>query len=151
MQVDIDIPKLQARGLTPIDVVNALGTQNLILPSGTAKIGPLEYDIGMNGAPATVEELNNLPIKSVNGALIYIRDVAHVRDGFSPQTNIVRQDGLRSTLISILKNGNVSTLDIVQNVKNLVPRLMRRRCRRTCRSSRSSISRSSSARPSGAW
>ena len=111
--VDIDIPKLQAMGLTPSDVVNAISAQNLILPSGTAKIGPLEYDIALNGSPQTVEELNNLPIKTVNGAIIYVRDVAHVRDGFSPQTNIVRQDGVRSTLISIMKNGDVSTLDIV--------------------------------------
>ncbi|MCE0523754.1 MAG: efflux RND transporter permease subunit, partial [Methylacidiphilales bacterium] len=121
--VDLDIPKLQARGLTPNDVVGAFGAQNLILPSGTAKIGPLEYDIGMNGAPTTVEELNNLPIKEVNGAIIYVRDVAHVRDGFSPQTNIVRQDGVRSTLISIIKNGDVSTLNIVNDVNNLIPRL----------------------------
>ncbi len=123
IEVDINIPKLQARGLTPSDVVNAFSAQNLILPSGTAKIGPLEYDIGLNGAPTTVEELNNLPIKEVNGAIIYIRDVANVRDGFSPQTNIVRQDGVRSTLISILKNGDVSTLNIVNDVKDLLPRL----------------------------
>jgi multidrug efflux pump subunit AcrB len=123
IQVDIDIPKLQARGLTPADVVSALGSQNLILPSGTAKIGPLEYDIGMNGAPTTVDELNNLPIKEVGGALIYIRDVAHVHDGFSPQTNIVRQDGVRSTLLSILKNGAVSTLDIVKQVQATVPKV----------------------------
>src|SRR6202012_2566343 len=82
-----------------------------------------EYDISMNGSPTSVEELNNLPVKTVNGAIIYIRDVAHVRDGFSPQTNIVRQDGVRSTLLSILKNGNVSTLDIVSNVKDLIPKL----------------------------
>ena len=123
VQVDIDIPKLQARGLTPADVVAAFGVQNLILPSGTAKIGSIEYDIGMNGAPTTIEELNNLPIKEVNGALIYIRDVAHVRDGFSPQTNIVRQDGVRSTLLSIIKNGNDSTLNIVQGVQNMIPGL----------------------------
>jgi len=123
VMVDIDIPKLQARGLTPNDVVSALGNQNLILPSGTAKIGDLEYDIGMNGAPTAVDDLNNLPIKVVNGAMIYVRDVAHVHDGFSPQTNIVRQDGVRSTLLSILKNGNVSTLDIVSNVKAMIPRI----------------------------
>jgi multidrug efflux pump subunit AcrB len=123
IQVDIDIPKLQARGLTPGDVVSALGSQNLILPSGTAKIGPLEYDIGLNGAPASTEDLNNLPIREVNGALIYVRDVAHVRDGFSPQTNIVRQDGVRSTLISIIKNGDVSTLNIVKDVQDLIPKL----------------------------
>jgi multidrug efflux pump subunit AcrB len=123
VQVDIDISKLQARGLTPSDVVNAISAQNLILPSGTAKIGPLEYDLTMNGSVQTVDDLNNLPIKTVNGAIIYIRDVAHVRDGFSPQTNIVRQDGVRSTLLSILKNGDVSTLDIVSNAKALIPKL----------------------------
>ncbi|HEX4138777.1 MAG TPA: efflux RND transporter permease subunit, partial [Candidatus Methylacidiphilales bacterium] len=121
MMVDIDIPKMQARGLTPSDIVNAFGAQNLILPSGTAKIGPSEYDIGLNGAPTTAEELNNLPIKEVNGAEIYIRDVAHVHDGNTPQTNIVRQDGVRSTLISIIKNGDVSSLDIVKNVKDMIP------------------------------
>ena len=121
--VDLDIPKLQARGLSPNDVVNAFGVQNLILPSGTAKIGSMEYDIGLNGAPGSVEELNDLPIKEVNGALIYVRDVAHVRDGFSPQTNIVRQDGVRSTLLSILKNGDVSTLNIVQDVQDMIPKL----------------------------
>ena len=121
VMVDIDIPKMQARGLTPNDIVNALAAQNLILPSGTAKIGPTEYDIGLNGAPTVVEELNNLPIKEVNGAMIYIRDVAHVHDGNAPQTNIVRQDGIRSTLISIIKNGNVSTLDIVKNVNDMIP------------------------------
>ncbi len=115
--VDINWAKLQAQGLTPSDVVNAINAQNLVLPSGTAKIGSLEYDIGLNGSPKTVADLNNLPIKTVNGTIIYIRDVAHVRDGFSPQTNIVRQDGVRSTLISILKNGGVSTLDIVANIR----------------------------------
>ena len=123
IQVDIDIPKLQARGLTPSDVVNAFAAQNLILPSGTAKIGPIEYDIGLNGAPTVVDELNNLPVKVVNGATIYIRDVAYVHDGNSPQTNIVRQDGVRSTLISVIKNGNVSTLNIVQGVKDAMVRL----------------------------
>jgi multidrug efflux pump subunit AcrB len=123
ISVDIDTQKLQARGLTPNDVVTALGNQNLILPSGTVKIGTTEYDTAINGSPTKVEELNNLPIKSVNGSIIYIRDVAHVRDGFSPQTNIVRQDGVRSTLLSILKNGNVSTLDIVSNVNAMLPKI----------------------------
>jgi multidrug efflux pump subunit AcrB len=123
IQVDLDIPKLQARGLTPSDVVAAFGAQNLILPSGTAKIGATEYDVAVNGAPTSVEELNNLPIKEVNGAIIYVRDVAHVRDGFSPQTNIVRQDGVRSTLLSIIKNGDVSTLNIVRDVNNMIPKL----------------------------
>jgi multidrug efflux pump subunit AcrB len=121
--VDINVQALQARGLTPNDVVTALGNQNLILPSGTVKIGTLEYDIAMNGSPQTADDLNNMPIKEVNGAIIYIRDVAHVRDGFSPQTNIVRQDGVRSTLLSIIKNGNVSTIDIVNNVKAMIPKL----------------------------
>ena len=121
--VDVDIPALQARGLTPNDVVTALGAQNLILPSGTVKMGTFEYQVSFNGSPDAVDDLNNLPIKVVNGSIIYIRDVAHVRDGFSPQTNVVRQDGVRSTLISILKNGNVSTLDIVGQVKDMIPKL----------------------------
>src|SRR6202012_2787893 len=82
-----------------------------------------EYDISMNGSPTSVEELNNLPVKTVNGAIIYLRDVAHVRDGFSPQTNIVRQNGVRSTLLSIIKNGNVSTLQIVDDVNQMIPKL----------------------------
>ncbi len=121
VMVDIDIPKMQARGLTPTDIVNALAAQNLILPSGTAKIGPIEYDMSLNGAPTAIADLNNLPIKEVNGAEIYIRDVAHVHDGNAPQTNIVRQDGTRSTLLSVIKNGNVSTLDIVKNVNDMIP------------------------------
>jgi multidrug efflux pump subunit AcrB len=121
VSVDINIPALQARGLTPSDVVNAISAQNLILPSGTAKIGPLEYDIAMNGSPLTSDDLNNIPVKVQNGAIIYLRDVAHVRDGFSPQTNIVRQNGVRSTLISIIKNGNVSTLKIVDDVNAMIP------------------------------
>ena len=121
--VDLDIPKLQARGLTPNDVVTALGNQNLILPSGTAKIGGLEYQTELNGSPQKADDLNNMPIKVVNGSIIYVRDVAHVHDGFSPQTNIVRQDGARSTLISILKNGNVSTLNIVAAVKAMLPQI----------------------------
>jgi multidrug efflux pump subunit AcrB len=123
VSVDIDIPALQARGLTPNDVVNAISAQNLILPSGTAKIGPLEYDIAMNGSPLTSDDLNNVPVKVQNGAIIYLRDVAHVRDGFSPQTNIVRQNGVRSTLLSIIKNGDVSTLKIVDDVNAMIPKL----------------------------
>ena len=121
VSVDINIPELQARGLTPSDVVNAISAQNLILPSGTAKIGTLEYDIALNGSPLTADDLNNVPVKVQNGAIIYIRDVAHVRDGFSPQTNIVRQDGVRSTLLSIIKNGNTSTIKIVNDVKGMIP------------------------------
>ncbi len=121
--VDIDTGKLQAKGLTPTDVVNAISAQNLILPSGTAKIGPLQYNVHLNESTNTVAELNALPIKTQNGATTYIGDVAHVRDGFSPQTNVVRQDGVRGTLMTIMKNGGASTLDIVDHVKELLPKI----------------------------
>src|SRR6185312_2531632 len=117
VQVDLNLPALQAKGLSPADVVNALAAQNLILPSGTMKIGKFEYQVATNSAPETIAELNNLPVKSVNGAMVYMRDVAHVRDGFSPQTNIVRVDGQRASLLNILKTGNASTLDIVKGVR----------------------------------
>jgi CzcA family heavy metal efflux pump len=123
IQVDIDTPAMQAKNLTPLDVVNAINAQNLILPSGTTKFGALEYQVEMNSSPQTVAELNDLPIKTQNGATIYIRDVAHVRDGFPPQTNVVRQDGARGTLLSVMKNGGASTLDIVKNIKDMLPRL----------------------------
>jgi CzcA family heavy metal efflux pump len=121
VQVDLDIPRLQANGLSPADIVNAVNSENLITPSGTAKIGPLEYQVEMNNAPGTIEELNNLPVKTVNGSTIYMRDVAHVRDGFAPQTNIVRQDGVRGSLMSMYKIGRGSTLTIVQAVKDMIP------------------------------
>ena len=120
IQVDLDLPKLQAYGLAPNDIVNAVNAQNLILPSGTIKLGPVEYSVEMNGTPATIAELNDLPVKTVNGATLYMRDVAHIRDGFSPQTNIVRQDGNRGALMSIYKIGNASTLQIVAGIKNIV-------------------------------
>jgi CzcA family heavy metal efflux pump len=115
--VDLDPAALQSRSLTAVDVVNAVNAQNLILPAGSAKMGELQYAIGMNGSTDTIGELNNLPIKTVNGATIYLRDVANVRDGFSPQTNIVRQDGVRGTLITIMRNGGTSTLDIVAGIR----------------------------------
>jgi CzcA family heavy metal efflux pump len=121
--VDLDIPALQAKGLTPVDIVNAVSAQNLILPAGTAKIGDLQYQVQMNGSPSSVAGLNDLPVKTTNGSTTYLREVAHVRDGFSPQTNIVRQDGVRGTLITIMKNGNASTLDIVSNVKDILKRV----------------------------
>ncbi|HZP18398.1 MAG TPA: efflux RND transporter permease subunit, partial [Terriglobales bacterium] len=124
VQVDIDTQALQAKQLTPVDVVNAFNAQNLILPAGTAKIGPLEYQVELNGSPRTVAELNDLPIKTVNGTTLYIHDVAHVRDGFAPQTNVVRQDGARGVLITIMKHGNSSTIDIVNNIRALLPRVM---------------------------
>jgi CzcA family heavy metal efflux pump len=120
IQVDLDLPKLQAYGLQPTDIVNAVNAQNIVLPTGTIKMGSLEYNVEMNGTPETIAELNDLPVKTVNGATLYMRDVAHVRDGFAPQTNIVRQDGDRGALMSIYKNGNASTLDIVKGVKSIV-------------------------------
>jgi len=120
IQVDLDLPKLQEFGLSPNDIVNAVNAQNLILPSGTIKLGTVEYNVEMNGTPATIAELNDLPVKTVNGATLYMRDVAHIRDGFSPQTNIVRQDGNRGALMSIYKIGNASTLQIVDGIKKIV-------------------------------
>jgi CzcA family heavy metal efflux pump len=121
IQVDLDLAKLQAYGLTPIDIVNAVNAQNLVVPSGSAKLGSIEYAVEMNGTPATIEELNNIPVKTTNGATLYMRDVAHIRDGFAPQTNIVRQDGNRGALMSVLKIGKASTLEIVDAVKGLLP------------------------------
>ncbi|HWS95479.1 MAG TPA: efflux RND transporter permease subunit, partial [Candidatus Methylomirabilis sp.] len=120
IQVDLNIPSLQANGLSPNDIVGALNVQNLILPSGSAKLGPLEYQVETNGSPRTIEELNALPVKTVNGSTIYMRDVAHIRDGFAPQTNIVRMDGQRGALMSMLKVGSASTLTIVEGVKRMV-------------------------------
>src|SRR3954467_5581882 len=121
IQVDLRPDALQARHLSPADVVNAISVQNLILPAGTQKIGSTEYDVDMNASPKTVEELNDLPIRTVGGNTIYIHDVAHVRNGFPPQTNIVRVDGSRAALLTIQKAGNASTIDIINNVKNLLP------------------------------
>ena len=120
VQVDLDLPKLQSYGLAPNDIVNAVNAQNLILPTGTIKLGPLEYNVEMNGTPQTIAELNDLPVKTANGSTLYMRDVAHIRDGFAPQTNIVRQDGNRGALMSIYKNGSASTLQIVAGIKNIV-------------------------------
>jgi multidrug efflux pump subunit AcrB len=117
ISVDTDPVALQAKGLSPVDIVNAVNAQNLILPTGTAKMGALEYNVEMNASPTTVEELNNLPVKTVNGSTIYLREVAHVRDGFSPQTNVVLANGQRGTLMSVYKTGNASTLAIVDRVK----------------------------------
>ncbi len=121
IQIDLNTAQLQSKGLSPSDVVNTISNQNLILPGGTAKIGTYEYQVDMNGAPSTVTELNNLPIKSVGDSTVYIRDVAFVRDGFPPQTNIVRVDGSRSVLMSVLKSGDASTLDIISGIKAKLP------------------------------
>ncbi len=122
ISVDLDIQALQARGMAPNDVVNAINAQNLILPSGTAKFGETEYNVKMNGSPDAISGLNDLPIRTSGSATTYLKDVAFVRDGFSPQTNVVRQDGQRGVLLSILKNGGASTLDIVDNIRALLPR-----------------------------
>ena len=117
IQVDLDPQALQSKGLSPVDIVNAVNAQNLILPTGTAKLGTLEYTVEMNGSPQTIAELNDLPVKTINGATIYMRDVAHIRDGFLPQTNIVRANGQRGVLMSAYKTGSASTLDMVKDLK----------------------------------
>jgi multidrug efflux pump subunit AcrB len=121
VMVDINTQALQSKNLSALDVVNAVSNQNLILPTGTAKIGSLEYDVALNGSTASVAELNNLPVKTIAGNTIYVRDVANVRDGFQPQTNLVRHDGQRAVLVTILKYGRASTVDIVDRVKSQVP------------------------------
>jgi multidrug efflux pump subunit AcrB len=117
IMVDINPDKLLSRGLTPLDIVNAVNTQNLTLPSGTAKIGNLQYTVRTNATPATIDDLNKMPVKFVNGATILLKDVAQVRDGALVQQNIVREDGHRSVLLSVIKNGNASTLAVVNGVK----------------------------------
>src|SRR5215475_6639795 len=117
IMVDLDPAKLLARGLTPNDVVNAVNAQNLTLPSGTVKIGKTQYAVRTNATPATIDDLNNIPIKVVNGATIFVKDVGHVHDGWLVQQNIVRADGRRSVLVSVIKNGNASTVDGVRQVK----------------------------------
>jgi CzcA family heavy metal efflux pump len=124
VQVDLDPAALQARGLAPADVVNAIGQQNLILPSGTSKIGGVEYDVDLNASPKTIDELNDLPIKTVGRTPIYVHDVAHVRNGYPPQTNIARVDGQRSALMVIMKNGNASTLDVIADVRETLKRIL---------------------------
>ena len=121
VMIDIRPDLLQAKGLSPADVVNAVSLQNLILPSGTSKIGPFEYDVDLNSSPTRVQELNDLPIKAVNNTTIYIHDVAHVRDGYSPQTNVVLRDGARGVLMTLLKTGQTSTLTIVEKVREALP------------------------------
>ena len=119
--VDLDTQALLAKGMTPTDVVNAVTAQNLILPSGTAKLGATEYQVDVNGAPEAISELNAIPVSTKNGSTTYLSEVAHVRDGFSPQTNVVRQDGHRGVLQPILKNGGSSTLQIVSDLRKMLP------------------------------
>jgi CzcA family heavy metal efflux pump len=121
VMVDLNTAAMQAKGLSPLDVVNAINAENLILPSGTAKMGSFEYQVEMNGSTKFSRELNDLPIKTVGGSTIYIRDIGFVRDGFSPQTNIVRVNGTRSALLSVLKLGDASTLDVIADVRRAIP------------------------------
>ena len=123
VMVDIDSNRLLSRGLAPSDVVNAVNTQNVILPSGTAKIGRTEYNIELNATPDAIKALNNIPIKTVNGGTIFMRDVASVRDGYAVQQNIVRQDGQRGVLMTVQKSGNASTLTIVSRVRAMLPNI----------------------------
>jgi multidrug efflux pump subunit AcrB len=123
VQVDLDPQALRARGLSATDVVAAIGAQNLILPAGTQKIGPLEYYIKLNSSPTQIEDLNNLPIRARNGSITYIHDVAHVRDGNSPQTSIVRLEGRRAVLMSVLKTGKASTIDIINSINQKLPQI----------------------------
>ena len=120
IMVDIDPDKLLARGLTPLDIVNAVNAQNLTLPSGTAKIGDIQYTVRTNATPASIDDLNNMPVKFANGATIFLKDVAQVRDGNLVQQNIVREDGHRAVLLSVIKNGNASTLTVVNGVKKAI-------------------------------
>ncbi|MBN3782125.1 acriflavin resistance protein [Burkholderia lata] len=122
--IDLDPQALLAKGLTPADIVNAVNAQNLVLPTGTAKMGQTEYRIDTNASADTIADINNLPVQTVNGATTYLREVASVRDGFAPQTNVVRQNGQRGVLISILKSGDASTLKVVSDLKTLLPKVI---------------------------
>lgn len=124
VQVDLNPSALQSKGLSALDVVNAVSLQNLILPTGTAKIGGKEYDVDVpNAAPQTMDELNRIPIKTIGNTTIYMKDVAWVRDGFPPQTNIVRVNGQRSVLLTIQKAGDASTLNVISGIKSLLPQI----------------------------
>jgi multidrug efflux pump subunit AcrB len=123
IMVDLDLPALQARGLSPTDVTAAINAQNLILPAGTAKFGEQEMNVRLNSSPDSIARLNDLPIKMVNGAMVYIHDVAQVHDGYAVQQNIVTQNGHRASLITVLKSGEASTLSVVDRVKQALPRI----------------------------
>src|SRR5581483_9365152 len=123
IMINMDQGLMQARGVSPIDVLNAVSAENLIVPSGTAKIGQSEYDVRVNSAPRTIEGLNNIPIRQVGNTTIYLRDVATVSDGFAVQTNVVRENGPRGVLISVLKAGSASTLDVVKGIRGMLGRV----------------------------
>jgi len=122
--VDIDLPALKAKNLTPQDIVTAFNAQNFVLPSGTAKIGPTEYSVSLNSNPSELAALNDFPVKTVNGAVIRVGDVAQVHDGYQPQQNVVRLDGIRGVLLTILKSGAASTLRVVDGVKKAMPLIL---------------------------
>jgi multidrug efflux pump subunit AcrB len=124
VQVDVDPDALYARGLSPQDVNGAILAQNVILPAGTAKMGTIEYDVATNSSPEVLNDLNKIPIRYVNGAMVYVGDVAFVHDGFTPQTNLVRRDGRHSVLLPILSNGSVSTLKVVAGARELMPKIL---------------------------
>ena len=124
VSVDLDLTALKAKNLSPQDVLNAVNAQNFVFPSGTAKIGGTEYDVELNTSPRVLDELNDLPLRTVGGAVIRLRDVAQVRDGYNPQQNIVRQDGVRGALLTVYKSGAASTLDVVDGIKKTLPRVM---------------------------
>ncbi len=121
VMVDLDLAKLRAVGMTPLDVTDAVLKQNLVVPSGLAKIGRQQYTVRLNSSPLLVDQLNRIPVKVVNDQPVLLRDVAHVRDGSPPQTNIVRADAKHSVLLQVLKNGSASTLDVVNAVKAALP------------------------------
>lgn len=123
VMINMNAGLLQSKGLSPQDLLSAVSLQNLVLPSGTAKIGPAEYDIRLNTSPRKVNELGSIPIRQVSGSTVYLRDVANVADGFAPQTNAVRQDGKRGVLVTIVKSGKASTLDVVAGVKKMLPQV----------------------------
>lgn len=119
--VDINPSKLRSYGLSPADITDAIANQNLIIPAGTSKIGQFEYNVDLNSSPLSMKGFNDFPVKVVNGTPVYIRDIGHVRDGFSPQTNIARQDGSRAALLTVLKAGNASTLAVVAGIRKMLP------------------------------
>src|SRR6478672_1868816 len=122
--VDLDPEQMFAKGLSPADVSAALGNQNLILPAGTAKIGEKDYQVKLNSSPRILNELNGLPVKVVNGATVYVRDVAQVHDGYNVQTSIVRTNGSRGALLTVMRNGKASTLAVVNDVKAALPKIL---------------------------
>src|SRR5579862_1784535 len=124
VSVDLDLTALKAKNLAPIDVINAVNAQNLIFPSGTAKIAGTEYPVNLNTSPQAMSELNDLPVKTVDGAVIHLSDVAQVRDGYQPQQNVVRNEGVRGALLTVYKTGVASTLDVVNGIKKALPKVL---------------------------